>query len=437
MARVKRAVNAQKKRREVLELASGYRGQRSRLYRKAKEQVTHSLVYAYRDRRARKGDFRRLWIQRVNAAARENGITYNRFIQGLKLAGVEVDRRILADLAVNDPAAFAALVDDGEVGRAQRRHQRQHRRLSPPPMEEGRRPERPEAPLLSNPGSDRVRAVRRLSGRSARRREGRFIAEGPQSVTEAVAAHVDAVGAGRPPVVLELYATPDAAQRYASVLDGATDVGCVVRLATPDVLAAMSDTVTSQGLVAVCAFVDVPLERLVASSPRLVAVLAHVRDPGNAGTVVRAADAAGAGAVVLTDASVDVFNPKCVRASAGSLFHLPVATGVPLAATVQALRGAGLVVLAADVAGTADLDELQDDAARGEGPLAGPVAWVFGNEAWGLPDDALAAADAVVRVPVYGRAESLNLATAATVCLYASARHLWGRKTRAKAGGVI
>ena len=110
MARVKRAVNAHKKRREVLELASGYRGQRSRLYRKAKEQVTHSLVYAYRDRKARKGDFRRLWIQRINAAARENGITYNRFIQGLKIAGVEVDRRILAELAVNDGVAFAALV---------------------------------------------------------------------------------------------------------------------------------------------------------------------------------------------------------------------------------------------------------------------------------------------------------------------------------------
>jgi large subunit ribosomal protein L20 len=108
---VKRAVNAHKKRREVLERASGYRGQRSRLYRKAKEQVTHSLVYAYRDRRARKGDFRRLWIQRINAAARANGMTYNRFIQGLKLSGVEVDRRMLAELAVNDPAAFAMLVE--------------------------------------------------------------------------------------------------------------------------------------------------------------------------------------------------------------------------------------------------------------------------------------------------------------------------------------
>ena len=111
MARVKRSVNAQKKRREVLERASGYRGQRSRLYRKAKEQVTHSMVYAYADRRTRKGDFRRLWIQRINAAARANGMTYNRFIQGLKAADVEVDRRMLAEMAVNDPDAFAALVD--------------------------------------------------------------------------------------------------------------------------------------------------------------------------------------------------------------------------------------------------------------------------------------------------------------------------------------
>ncbi len=111
MARVKRSVNAQKKRREILERASGYRGQRSRLYRKAKEQVTHSLVYAYADRRTRKGDFRRLWIQRINAAARANGMTYNRFIQGLKAAEVDVDRRMLAELAVNDPAAFTALVE--------------------------------------------------------------------------------------------------------------------------------------------------------------------------------------------------------------------------------------------------------------------------------------------------------------------------------------
>ncbi len=111
MARVKRAVNAHKKRRTTLERASGYRGQRSRLYRKAKEQVTHSLVYAYRDRRARKGEFRKLWIQRINAAVRENGMTYNRFIQGMNLAGIEVDRRMLADMAVNDAPAFKQIVE--------------------------------------------------------------------------------------------------------------------------------------------------------------------------------------------------------------------------------------------------------------------------------------------------------------------------------------
>jgi large subunit ribosomal protein L20 len=115
MARVKRALNAQKKRRVILERAKGYRGQRSRLYRKAKEQMLHSMTYAYRDRKDRKGNFRRLWIQRINAAARANGLTYNRFVQGLKAAGVEVDRRVLADLAVTDAVAFAALV---EVARA-------------------------------------------------------------------------------------------------------------------------------------------------------------------------------------------------------------------------------------------------------------------------------------------------------------------------------
>ena len=115
MARVKRAVNAHKKRRVTLERASGYRGQRSRLYRKAKEQVTHSLVYSYRDRKAKKGDFRKLWIQRINAASRAHGMTYNRFIQGLKAAGIEVDRRMLAELAVNDEAAFAALVETAKA----------------------------------------------------------------------------------------------------------------------------------------------------------------------------------------------------------------------------------------------------------------------------------------------------------------------------------
>src|SRR5690606_14909292 len=140
----------------------------------------------------------------------------------------------------------------------------------------------------------------------------------------------------------------------------------------------MADTVTPQGVVAVCEPVDVPLRDLCAQRPRLVAVLARVRDPGNAGTVLRAADAAGADGVVVTAESVDIYNPKCVRATAGSLFHLDVVTGVPLAEAVSALRQAGAAVLAADGNGEHDLDDMQDDAQAGTGPLAGPVAWVFG-----------------------------------------------------------
>jgi TrmH family RNA methyltransferase len=219
--------------------------------------------------------------------------------------------------------------------------------------------------------------------------------------------------------LIELYATPEAAERHADVVARAHAVGAPVLTATPEVIAEISDTVTPQGLVGVCRFVDAPFAEVLAARPRLVAVLAHVRDPGNAGTVLRCADAAGADAVVLTDASVDPYNPKAVRASAGSLFHLPVAVGVPVAEAVEGLRAAGVRVLAADGAGERDLDAELD-----EGTMGGPTAWVFGNEAWGLPEQTRALADAVVRVPLHGRAESLNLATAAAVCLYASARVL-------------
>ncbi len=147
-------------------------------------------------------------------------------------------------------------------------------------------------------------------------------------------------------------------------------------------------------------------------------VLANVRDPGNAGTVLRTADAAGADGVIFAAASVDPYNSKCVRSSAGSLFHLPVVAGAPLAETIGSLRESGVQVLAADGSASQLLD------AR-EGPdLSRPTAWLFGNEAWGLPDDVLALADAAVAVPIYGRAESLNLAAAAAICLYASARQL-------------
>jgi len=168
-------------------------------------------------------------------------------------------------------------------------------------------------------------------------------------------------------------------------------------------------------VVALCRFLDRPVAHVLDGAPRLVALCADVRDPGNAGTVIRCADAAGADAVVFAGSSGDFYNPKTVRASVGSLFHLPVATEPDPAVAVRAAQAAGLVVLAADGAGEVDLD----DAA---GLLARPTAWLFGNEAWGLPDDLAALADHRVRIPIHGRAESLNLSTAAALCLYASAR---------------
>jgi TrmH family RNA methyltransferase len=179
-----------------------------------------------------------------------------------------------------------------------------------------------------------------------------------------------------------------------------------------EVLDAMSDAQTPQGLLAVCRLPAVGLEEVLSARPRVVAVLAHVRDPGNAGTVIRAADAAGADAVVVSEGSVDAYAPKVVRSTAGSLFHLPIVTGVAVPAVVGLLRAAGLRILAADGTGRLTLGEVD---------LTSPHAWVFGNEAWGLIPQDLGSADEVVRVPIHGRAESLNLAMAATLCLYASA----------------
>lgn len=265
---------------------------------------------------------------------------------------------------------------------------------------------------LTSSRSPRVVAARRLTRRSARGKERRFLAEGPQAVREAVAHRGDGQS-----TLVELFATVEAADRHHDLVTAARAAGARVHLATAAVVDGIAQTVTPQGLVGVCRFLDRPFAELLAARPRLVAVLAHVRDPGNAGTVLRCADAAGADAVVLTDASVDVYNPKAVRASVGSLFHLPVAVGVPVERAVAGLAQAGVRVLAADGGGERDLDRELD-----AGTLAAPTAWIFGNEAWGLPEDTLALADAVVRVPIHGRAESLNLATAAALCLYASAR---------------
>lgn len=232
--------------------------------------------------------------------------------------------------------------------------------------------------------------------------ERRFVVEGPQAVREALAAGG----------LLELYYEPG---RHDDVVEAARVAGAVVTDVTAPVLAAMADTVTPQGLVGVASLLDVRLDALTA--PRLVAVLDAVNDPGNAGTVIRTADAAGADAVILTAGSVDPHNAKCVRATAGSLWHLPIVSGPELTDVVVALRQARVQVLATSGSGSDDLDDLADT-----GALCRPTGWLFGSEAAGLSDAALALVDRVVRVPMRGRAESLNLSAAAAVCLYASAR---------------
>lgn len=265
---------------------------------------------------------------------------------------------------------------------------------------------------LTSPRSARVSSARRLAKRAFRAQDRRFLAEGPQAVREALA-----VPAGDPGSVTALFVTREAAERHPELVSAAEAMGVEVNVASGEIVSLLSQTVTPQGIVAVCSFLDVSLDGVLAEPGALVVVLAHVRDPGNAGTVIRAADAAGASAVVITDASVDPYNAKCVRASAGSLWHLPFVIGAPLHRALSGLRDAGLRVLAADGAGERDLDDAED-----VGTLAAPTAWVFGNEAWGLPAETVALCDEAVRVPIHGRAESLNLATAAAVCLYASAR---------------
>jgi len=271
-------------------------------------------------------------------------------------------------------------------------------------------------PELTNPRAERVKAVRALAGRPMRERRGRFLVEGPQPVRELVRY--------MPALVHDLFMTAAAGQRYPEILAAAHAADLSVETGTVEVLDAMSRD--AQGVLAVAQTWTPTLDQL--GQPRLVAVLVEVRDPGNAGTVIRAADAAGANAVVLAGHAVDVFNPKVVRATAGSLFHLPVIRAGHLPEAIARLRGSGLQVLAADGGGDHDLDGLLDAASWPPGPdapagpdLRVPTAWLFGNEAWGLREEDLAQADAAVAIPLRGAAESLNLAAAAAVCLYASA----------------
>ena len=253
--------------------------------------------------------------------------------------------------------------------------------------------------------SGRVRHARRLATRAFRAAQHEFLAEGPQAVREALA---------EPGIVLEVFATVDATDRHADLQTRAEAAGVEWYVVTDDVVAEVADAVTPQGVVARCRSLVRSLDELPAAAG-FVVVCADVRDPGNAGAVIRCADAAGADAVVLAGDSVDPLNPKAVRSTAGSLFHLPIVVHPDVAEVVTTLQGRDVQVLAADGSGERSLFDTDVD-------LEPATAWLFGNEAWGLPDATLQLADAVVSVPIFGRAESLNLATAAAVCLYATAR---------------
>ena len=247
----------------------------------------------------------------------------------------------------------------------------------------------------------RVKEARKLSRRSVRTERRLFLVEGWKALEAAAE-----VGC-----VVEVFATPEAAAQHARLL-----AGLEVSLVEQRALESLADAVTPQGLVAVCRPVDVSLDALTADGAlRTIVICADVRDPGNAGAVIRCADAAGADAVVLAGDAVDLYNPKTIRASVGSAFHLPVAIERDVAAAIAWAKGQGLTVLAADGSGELSLFDAHET-------LVAPTAWLFGNEARGLSEDLLDVADHRVAIPILGRAESLNLATAAALCLYASAQ---------------
>ena len=241
-------------------------------------------------------------------------------------------------------------------------------------------------------------AAVKLHRHTGRRRAARFLAEGPNLVEAAL----------RRGLVSDVFATEDAAARFADLL-----AGTPTQLVTERAAKALSDTVTPVGLVAVCTVPDADLEQVLADGPTLVAVPVGVSEPGNAGTIIRVADAMGADAVILAGPSVDPYNGKCLRASAGSIFSIPVIAEPDTDAALTGLRDAGLQVLATVLDGSVSLDDVD---------LARPTAWLFGPEAHGLPPDVVELATARVRIPMAGNAESLNIGSAAAICLYQSAR---------------
>ena len=256
--------------------------------------------------------------------------------------------------------------------------------------------------VLTNVRAPIVGRARRLLKRSLREEDNLFLAEGPQACREAALS-------GR---IKELFVTEEAFDRYPEIIKATEDSGVTPTVCSQEVIDQFSSTVTPQGMTAVVHTWQSDLSEVFTAENKLAVALTAVRDPGNAGSVIRVADAAGASGVVLSKDSVDLFNPKVVRASVGSLFHLPVATGAELSEIIAAAKANGMQVLAAEASGINLYQDVQ---------LSKPTLWVFGNEAWGIPAEVLDQVDQTVAIPIYGQAESLNLATASAVCLYASA----------------
>lgn len=251
----------------------------------------------------------------------------------------------------------------------------------------------------------RVVSAVKLQRAAQRRKSGQFLAEGANSVAAALET-------GR---VRELFYSMNAAVRENELVATAAATGVRTTLVSDRAAQQLGETVTAPGLVAVCELIDVPLPTILADRPRLLAVPVEIAEPGNAGTLIRVADAVGANGVVLAGDTVDPHNGKCVRASAGSLFHVPIARHRDIGEALDAIAAAGITLLATAANGEVDLDDA-------DALLTGPVAWLFGNEAHGLDPAVAARAHHRIRIPIHGRAESLNLAAAASICLYASAR---------------
>ena len=256
--------------------------------------------------------------------------------------------------------------------------------------------------LLTNVRAPKVARARRLLKRNFRKDDRAFLAEGPQAAREAA----------KSGNVRTLFITPSAAERYPDVVQHVENSGGEIIECTDTVIAEIASTVTPQGMVAVVASTPAVLEDVINSDTTLAVLMAYVRDPGNAGAAIRVSDAVGATGVILSTDSVDAHNPKVVRSSAGSNFHIPVVEEVTVMAAVARARECGLQILVGDGSGTPLTSALN---------LSAPTLWIFGNEAWGVPQEVLDLADQVVSLPIYGQAESLNLATATAVCLYASA----------------